>query len=202
MAAPLSLAEENLRRGFKYFNRFMVLLWRLGLGGWVNMWPDVGGRIMVIAHTGRKSGKRRLQPLNYAVVDDAIYCVAGFGRVSDWYRNVIAQPHVEVWLPDGWWAADAEDVSDSPQRLPLLRQVIIASGFAGRLAGLDAQGMSDAEFDRLTRSYRLLRLRRTLPRTGLSGPGDLAWLWQAATVLFALLWWRGRAKSSGSSRGK
>ena len=24
--------EEQLRQGFKYFNRFMLLMWRLGLG--------------------------------------------------------------------------------------------------------------------------------------------------------------------------
>ena len=201
MTPPLSPAEETLRQAFRLFNRFMLLLWRLGLGGWVNAWPDVGGRIMVLVHTGRKSGKRRLQPLNYAVVDDAVYCVAGFGRVSDWYRNAVAHPQVELWLPDGWWAAVAEDVSDAPGRLPLVRQVIIASGFAGRLAGLDARSMPDAEFDRLTRSYRLLRLRRTLPRTGLGGPGDLAWLWQAATALFALLWWRGRGKGREGETG-
>ncbi len=197
MAAPLSPAEETLRQTFKVFNRFMLLLWRLGLGGMVNAWPDVGGRIMVLVHTGRRSGKRRLQPLNYAVVDDALYCVAGFGPVSDWYRNVLAQPQVEVWLPDGWWSAEAQDVSDVPGRLPLVRQVIIASGFAGRLAGLDARHMPDADLDRLTQSYRLLRLRRTLPRTGLSGPGDLAWLWQAATVVFAALWLRGRQAGRG-----
>ena len=39
-----------LRSFFKRFNRFMLLLWQLGLGPWVNFWPDVTGRIMVIVH--------------------------------------------------------------------------------------------------------------------------------------------------------
>jgi hypothetical protein len=43
-----------LRSGFKRFNRFMLMLWRLGLGPWVNLWPQVTGRIAVIAHVGRK----------------------------------------------------------------------------------------------------------------------------------------------------
>lgn len=47
--------EEQLRQAFKYLNRVMVPLWRLGLGPLINIWPSVGGQIMVIMHIGRKS---------------------------------------------------------------------------------------------------------------------------------------------------
>src|SRR6266542_1045798 len=104
---------EKARQAFKYFNRFMLLMWRLGWGAWVNAWPDVGGRIMVITTTGRKSGLRRQSPVNYALVGGELYCTAGFGQVSDWYRNIKANPNVEVWLPDGWWSGVAEEVTDA-----------------------------------------------------------------------------------------
>ena len=65
---------------------------------------DLSGQIMVLTHTGRKSGLRRRTPVNYALVDGEVYCTAGFGQISDWYRNILANPQVEVWLPDGWWA--------------------------------------------------------------------------------------------------
>jgi hypothetical protein len=71
--------EERLRQGFKHFNRFMMLMWRLGLGPWVNAWPEVGGRIMVITHTGRKTGIRRRTPVNYTIADGEVYCTSGFG---------------------------------------------------------------------------------------------------------------------------
>jgi len=185
--------EESLRQGFKYFNRFMLAMWRLGLGKWVNWWPKVGGQIMVITHTGRKTGLKRQTPVNYALVDGQIYCTAGFGSASDWYRNIQSKPEVEVWLPDGWWTGIAEEFNDPEARLPLLRQVLIASGFATFLAGINPYKISDDELDRVTAKYPLLRIRRTEPRTGPGGPGDLAWVWPLATmILLPLVFWRRR----------
>ena len=112
MANPPSL--ERLRVGFRIFNRFMVALWRLGLGGWVNAWPSVGGRVMVLVNTGRKSGLPRRTPLNYAVIDGEVHCIAGFGRVSDWHKNLLAHPEVELWLPDGWWSGRASRHTADP----------------------------------------------------------------------------------------
>jgi deazaflavin-dependent oxidoreductase (nitroreductase family) len=163
----------------------MLLLWRLGLGAWVNAWPSVGGRILVLTHTGRKTGRRRQTPVNYALVNGQVYVAAGFGAVSDWYRNLQADPRVEVWLPDGWWAGRAQDVSGSPDRLRLLRQVLIGSGFVAPLLGLDARRVSDAELAQSTAGYRLLRLSRDEARTGPNGPGELAWIWPA--LVFVLL---------------
>ncbi len=96
--------EARLRHGFgHYLNPFMLLMWRLGLGVWFNWWPAVSGRVLVIVHRGRKTGRRRYAPVNYACVEGELYCVAGFGPVTHWYRNVRAHPQVEVWTPEGWW---------------------------------------------------------------------------------------------------
>lgn len=175
--------SEALQQGFKQFNKFMLLLWRLGLAQWLNLWPAGTGRYMVITHTGRKTGLRRQTPVNYTTVEGIIYCAAGFGPASDWYRNVIANPKVEIWLPDGWWEGQAEEVTGSQESISILRKVIVDSGFAGRAAGLDPYGMTDEELARKTASYRLVRIRRTNPRTGPGGPGDLAWVWPLATLI-------------------
>jgi deazaflavin-dependent oxidoreductase (nitroreductase family) len=188
--------EETLRQSFKrYLNPFMLLMWRLGLGPWINLWPKVGGRILVIAHRGRKTGRRRYTPVNYALVDGEIYCTVGFGVVSDWYRNLAVNPNVEVWLPDGWWAGVVEDISDSPWRLPLLRQVLIGSGVVTYLAGIDPVNLTDEALHAVTSKYRLLHIWRTEARTGRGGPGDLAWVWPAATmILLPLLLFRRRRR--------
>ena len=176
--------EETLRQSFKrYLNPFMLLMWRLGLGPWINLWPKVGGRILVIAHQGRKTGRRRYTPVNYALVDGEIYCTVGFGVVSDWYRNLAVNPNIEVWLPVGWWAGVVEDISDSPWRLPLLRQVLIGSGVVTYLAGIDPVNLTDEALHAVTSKYRLLHIWRTEARTGRGGPGDLAWVWPAATMI-------------------
>jgi deazaflavin-dependent oxidoreductase (nitroreductase family) len=134
----------------------MVFMWKIGLGKAINMWPAGFGRIMVIKHHGRKSGKEYLTPVNYAIVDGEVYCTAGFGSISDWYRNILVYPRVELWLPNGKQSACAEDISDSPQRLFLLRQVIIASGFAGPLFGVDPKKLNDDELNKVSKNYRLV----------------------------------------------
>ncbi len=179
--------SEQLRQGFRYLNRFMLALWRLGLGGWVNAWPEQGGRIMVLTQTGFKSGLKRKTPLNYAIVDEEIYCLSGFGSSSDWYRNIRKDPQVQVWLPDGWWCGMAEEVSTHPARIPILREVILASGVVGRMFGFDVTRMSDQELDAATIAYRLVHIKRTAALTGPGGPGDLAWVWPVATFVLLVL---------------
>jgi hypothetical protein len=147
---------NSLRRIFRAGNRFMVFLWKMGLGKAINAWPAGFGRIMVIKHHGRKSGKEYLTPVNYAIVKGEMYCTAGFGSISDWYRNILVYPRVELWLPEGKHIACAEDISDSPQRLFLLRQVIIASGFAGPLFGVDPKKLNDEELNKVSKNYQLV----------------------------------------------
>lgn len=139
-----------------------------------------------------------MTPANYAKIDGAVYCVAGFGPGSDWYRNICANPQVDIWLPDGWWAGYAEDISDSPDRLRLLRAVLVASGFAARVAGINPRTITDSDLDHLTANYRLVQITRTEGRTGPGGPGELAWLWPLATIILlpALLMRKSRKDES------
>lgn len=177
------------RKYFKMFNYCMMFMWRLGLGPYINAWPEVGGRIMVLSHFGRKTGKRLQTPLNYAEVNGEIYCTAGFGNDADWYKNIKANPQVEVWLPNGWWAGLAEEVLDPKMRLPILRQVLIASGAAAPIFGVPIKQMTDEQLAAETANYMLVRINRTVARTGPGGPGDLAGVWPLATLLlfFALM---------------
>ena len=147
---------NTIRRVFHAMNRFMVLLWKMGLGSAINIWPAGFGRIMVIKHRGRKSGKEYLTPVNYAILNGEIYSTAGFGSVSDWYRNMRVHPHVELWLPRGKQIVRAEDISTSPNRIFLLRQVLIASGFAGPIFGVDPKKLNDEQLDQLLKEYRLV----------------------------------------------
>jgi hypothetical protein len=147
---------NTLRRVFHSMNRFMVWMWKMGWGKAINVWPAGFGRIMVIKHRGRKSGKEYLTPVNYAIINGEIYCTAGFGSISDWYRNMLVYPRVELWLPESKRLACAEDVSDSPDRLSLLRKVLIASGFAAPLFGINPRKINDEQLDALSKEYRVV----------------------------------------------
>ena len=124
--------------------------------------------------------------MNYAEIGGDLYCTAGFGHISDWYRNLLANPQVEVWLPNGWWAATATDVTARADSLAILRQVLINSGFAARTVGIDPVHMSDEQLRSLTADYRLVKVQRAIARTGPGGPGELAWLWPLTTILLLL----------------
>jgi deazaflavin-dependent oxidoreductase (nitroreductase family) len=187
MDAISAQTNDVYRQAFKRFNRFMLMLWRLGFRRWINSWPSVGGRIMVITNIGRKSGLRRQTPVNYASVDGDIYCTAGFGPVSDWYRNILVNPNVEVWLPDDWWAGLAEDISDDERRVSLLRDVLIASGFAGPMFGINPHTMNEQELAAATKEYRLIRIQLAQRMSGPGGPGDLAWIWIPISLALALV---------------
>jgi deazaflavin-dependent oxidoreductase (nitroreductase family) len=176
-------SQDNFKKLFQVINRLVIFLWRLGLGRMMNAWPDVLGRYLILTHTGRKTRMTRHTPLNYAIVSGEIHCTAGFGASSDWYRNLKVNPYVEVWLPDSWWSGTAEEVVDPQRKNIILRQVLINSGFASRLAGYDPTRMSEPELTRLAEQYPVIRIRRIAARTGQGGPGDLAWIWPVTTFL-------------------
>jgi hypothetical protein len=185
--ASTTASQDWLRYAFKPLNWFMVAMWRLGLGRWINAWPEVAGRIMIIRNIGRRTKLPRLTPVNFTFYQGDVYCTAGFGPRADWYHNIIDDPVVELWLPDGWWIGIIDDVSDRPDRVDRMRQVLIASGIVAPLFGIYPATASSRDLKRQTRDYRLLRVRLVEPRTGAGGPGDLAWFWPAATLLLATL---------------
>jgi hypothetical protein len=124
---------NSLRKVLPHGNHCMVFMWRIGLGRAINIWPAGFGRILVVKHRGRKSGKEYLTPINYAIVEGEIYCTAGYGPTSDWYRK-----------------------SNSTYRLFLLRQVIIASGFAGPLFGVNPKKLNNEQLNQISKNYRLV----------------------------------------------
>lgn len=142
------------RTTFRFFNRFMVGLWQLGMGPLINWGHPVYGRIMVLGTRGRKSGRWRRTPLNYAPGDGWVLCTAGFAN-TDWLLNVKADPCVELWLPEGRRQGMARLLHDPD--LTGMREVLRHSGFLPRrLAGVDLS----ADNDRLRQQCREFQLVR------------------------------------------
>ncbi|MFP5068311.1 nitroreductase family deazaflavin-dependent oxidoreductase [Pseudonocardia nantongensis] len=57
-----------------------------------------GSRMLMLEHTGRRSGLRRevvLEVIGHPEVDRYVV-VSGFGERAQWYRNVVADPRVRV----------------------------------------------------------------------------------------------------------
>ena len=99
-------------RAFTAVNKYVsVPTLKAGLGSWIA--EPFTGYLMILRTRGRKSGDMRDAPLGYAVVGDAVYCLAGFGRRTNWYQNLLADPQVEVILPSRSFSGVAEEVTDT-----------------------------------------------------------------------------------------
>ena len=184
--------EDALRTVFRQFNRAMVLMWRLGLGRTAEIWPGGFGRLMVVEHRGRRSGVTYRSPLNFARVDDDVYCLAAFGEKTDWYQNAIAAGEVTLWMPDGVWQARMASAAEHPQRLRILRLVLFASGFAARLFGLNPTILSDTDLDAATATNLLVKVELLGQPPDQSGSANLTWFWTvlggAIVVVSAMKW--------------
>jgi len=185
--------ESQLRTGFRFLNRNMVALWRLGLG-W-QMANPISGYIMVLTTTGRRSGERRIVPLNFADDGNAIYCLAGFGRTTHWLLNLQADPQCEVWLPDGRRLHGRGNlVTTEARRIDLVRAVLVRSGFVAKLAepGVDLSTAADSVIAELGpqpgRRYEIVEIELGDAVTGPGGPSDLTWVWPVVGLMGLAGW--------------
>ncbi len=74
------------------------------------------GVVLVLTTTGRKSGLLRQTPLQYEQVGEDFYIASARGPRADWFRNLQANPRVEVLVHGKQFAAQAEAVTD-PTRI-------------------------------------------------------------------------------------
>jgi deazaflavin-dependent oxidoreductase (nitroreductase family) len=90
----------------KNVQRIHQRLYDVGMG-WL-----VGWLILLLCHTGRKSGKRYATPMQYEKIGGNYYVGAARGCKADWFRNVQACPEVEVSVGRRHFTALAESITD------------------------------------------------------------------------------------------
>lgn len=192
------LKEENRAEGsteqrsqlsrtvFKYMNKYyMVPMSRIGLLPWIL--NPLAGYIMVLQTTGRKSGKLRLTPLNYAIVNGSLYCMAGFGSGTDWLANLRATPDVEVRLPGTVLRGRAKIVTDEDEAEYVFIQILHNCGFASLLVGLNPFTLTDEKI--LAKKHDrevLVRIRPTEIVGGPYDPGGKGWVLPTLVLIVSL----------------
>ena len=82
------------------------ILYTLGIG------PVYGRLVLLLTTTGRRSGRRRVTPLQYEEIDGAIYVASALGVRADWFRNITADPRVGVRVRSRRFSGIAEPVTD------------------------------------------------------------------------------------------
>jgi deazaflavin-dependent oxidoreductase (nitroreductase family) len=178
----------GLRAVINRLNRWlMVPALAAGLGQWVG--TPLGGYILLLRTHGRKTGLLREAPLSYLVADGAIWVLAGFGRATNWYRNLLVAPEVDVQLPGRRVRCLAEEVEDDGVRLRIAPRLVRASGLPGALIGCNPW---TAPAQRILEQLDGVPLIRLGPvdgpiAAGPDDPGGRAWLWRQSVVVATAL---------------
>jgi deazaflavin-dependent oxidoreductase (nitroreductase family) len=84
-----------------------------------------GAPMILVTHTGAKTGTQRTSPLVYSRDGDRFVIIASKGGAPDnpdWFHNIKANPRVIVEVGDDRFVADAEIHEDGDERRRLFDQ--------------------------------------------------------------------------------
>jgi deazaflavin-dependent oxidoreductase (nitroreductase family) len=90
----------------KNIQKIHRVLYAIGMG------PLVGRVILLLTTTGRKSGMKRVTPLQYELIGSDYYLGAARGLKADWVRNLQSNPQVDVRVGSKQFQGTAEVVTD------------------------------------------------------------------------------------------
>jgi deazaflavin-dependent oxidoreductase (nitroreductase family) len=95
--------------------------------------PFEGAPMILVTHTGAKSGQQRTTPLVHTTDGDRLVIIASKGGAPTnpaWFHNIKANPRVTVEVGDERFEADAEIYEDGPERRRLFdEQAALMPGF-------------------------------------------------------------------------
>jgi deazaflavin-dependent oxidoreductase (nitroreductase family) len=155
------------------------------------------GYLMILRTRGRKSGEMRDAPLGYTIVGDHAYCVAGFGRPTHWFQNVLADPQVEVILPNRAFSGLAEEVTDQAERRRVLPPLLCSMGVIAGMVGMgNPWRASPEEISRKCEGMPLVRVRATGIAVGPEDPGGRYWVVPLAASALLAVWLLRRKRGS------
>ena len=87
-------------------NNVIKKLYDIGLGA------IIGRLILLLITTGRKTGLPRTTPLQYEQIDRDFYLGSALGQKADWFKNILANPQVEVRVKSKFFRGVAETITD------------------------------------------------------------------------------------------
>lgn len=173
----MSYRTGKLRR---FFFRLPLYLWRLGLG------PLLPTHLLVLTTTGRKSGLPRHTALEYTQMNQRKYIASGWGKRSDWYKNIMADPYVTVQTgPDGVESGEVHRVTDEAELRALFD--VFRHSPAWDIY-LESWGVKPDKENFIAHKSCLYLLRIDPTDTPTPPPlkADLRWVWGTAAGLLAV----------------
>ncbi|MBN1964372.1 MAG: nitroreductase family deazaflavin-dependent oxidoreductase [Anaerolineae bacterium] len=160
-----------------------ITLWRLGLGSLL------GQVLVLITHTGRKSGLPRRTLAEFHRLDGHKVVPVAFGARAQWFRNISADPRVTLQTADGTESCRARRIMDDAELLAAVTAIRAHNPvmFDEYLRSLQIRPAPEDLLAHKDRIY-LLTFDPTGDPTPPPLPADLTWVWWVGGVLLALLW--------------
>ncbi|MEZ4669562.1 MAG: nitroreductase family deazaflavin-dependent oxidoreductase [Anaerolineae bacterium] len=159
--ADTTLVAHEPRGWLRWALRFPIILYRMRLG-WL-----LGGRFMLIHHTGRKTGQPHqtvVEVVAHNKDSDTYYVASGWGYKSNWYLNLMAHPETTIQVGTRRLAVNAENLSGDAAAHLLVEyreKHAFAAKELGRFMGLDIGHATESELRTIVRdSLPLVAFRR------------------------------------------
>lgn len=127
--------RDAFHRRLQGSNRFIVAFYRIGLLPLLG----AGKTIMLLTTRGRKSHRLRRFPVGYFRIGGNIHLLSGWGKDSNWYKNLRANPD-DVWLQIGFrnFPVTAQFIEDPAEIKRTIERIVSESPTsARRLFGWD-----------------------------------------------------------------
>ena len=153
-------SSKKYLRIFKIMNKIVIPLYRfriLPLFGF-------GFRLLLLTTKGRKTGKKRRNPVEYFKIDDVIYIVSGYGDKAFWYKNIVANPN-DVIVQVGFRSFHAKiDIIEGKDLEDFFRWLVVEKPKYSK-AGFGWDPNDDpnkADFSYIASIMRVIRLNKPL----------------------------------------
>jgi len=149
--------KDNPGPIFKRLFKTPIIFYRIGL-------PIFSSFILLLTTTGRKTGKRRVTPLEYIREKETGYPIimAGWGGKTDWRYNIESNPRVHVQIGHKKFSAIAEPLSESEVKTRLTEAMKVNPNSAkiwSRWAGENVSIEDPDSIERAVKYFPSFRLK-------------------------------------------
>jgi deazaflavin-dependent oxidoreductase (nitroreductase family) len=169
-----------------------LILWRMGLGGMLSHEALSGSRMLVLTSWGRKSQKPRHTMLSYVLAGGREYVSSGWGARTDWYKNILANPHVTVQAGPKSYGAKARRVQDNDEFKRIAQEMFETGGDSHFAAWLESFGIEYDLQDMIDKKEQLYLVAFDKgEETGPNPPPlpiDLKWIWGVGLLILICIW--------------
>lgn len=101
----MGMVNFNWQR-MKHIQKLHRVLYAMGLGS------IIGRIILLLTTVGRKTGLKRVTPLQYEEIEGKYYLGSARGLQADWVRNIQSNPQVDVHVKSLRFHGQAEVVTE------------------------------------------------------------------------------------------